>query len=188
MLYRQDGHLFYQLTFFNPADNLTLIYDFTLQKFYHLSDGALNFHPARDYVYFAQDTYFLSLSNSAIYRSNTNITVYDENLNGINNPLDIHTIERIRIVDNFKFDSSRRFIINSFVMTIEQGYDDNVTGLSLLYDALITEDLFNPANDEIITEFGVVILDEDSFAGVAGAIQPPYQQRVDLSISSDGGN
>ncbi len=188
MFYRQDGHLFYQLTFFNPRDNLTIAYDFTTEKFFHLSDFELNYHPARDFVYFDQNTYFLALNNAALYLSNTDVTTYNENLDGEDDPNLVHTIQRIRIVDNIKFENSRKYIINSFVMTIEQGYDTNVTGLSLYQDNLITEDAFKFPDDLIITEFGVQIIDEDSFAGVPGADQPPYQQRVDLSISSDGAN
>lgn len=38
IFFRQDGHFFYQLTFFNPADNLTLFYDFNTKRFFHASD------------------------------------------------------------------------------------------------------------------------------------------------------
>src|ERR1700728_1069497 len=50
--YRDDGHLFYQITFYNAADNLSLIYDVDTKKFFHVSDWNLNYHPARNVVYF----------------------------------------------------------------------------------------------------------------------------------------
>ena len=84
LFFRQDGHLFYMLTFYfmgdekaNPpqeADNLTLIYDFNTQKFYHASDQHLNYHPARQVVYFKNDLYFVSLNNGSFYRWDTDIT------------------------------------------------------------------------------------------------------------------
>ena len=80
--YRKDGHLFYQLTFFNPADNMTLVYDFETKKFYNLSDGNLDHHPAIDVIYFDQQSYFLSLNNSSMYALSTDFTTFDENING----------------------------------------------------------------------------------------------------------
>jgi hypothetical protein len=50
--FRQDGHLFYVLTFFNEEDNLSLAYDFTTQKFFHLTDEKMAHHPARQVAYF----------------------------------------------------------------------------------------------------------------------------------------
>lgn len=191
MFSRQDGHLFYQITFYNPVDNITFLYDFNSQKFFHLSDAALNYHPARDYAYFNGATYFVSLNNASLYQSSTNFTTYNENLPTIvQDPTKILEIQRIRICDTMRADDSSQFRPNSFVFTIEQGNDENVSGLSLLgnQDFLITEDDFLPPDDVIYTEFGVPIVDEDSGAGIGfGDLFLPYQPRVDMSISRDGG-
>ena len=80
LFYTQDGHLFYQLTFFNPKDNLTLVYDFNTEKFFNLSDQDGNHHPARKMVYFDGSPYFISLNNASLYLSDTRITIYNENL------------------------------------------------------------------------------------------------------------
>ena len=189
MFYRQDGHLFYQLTFYHPDDNLTIVYDFNTKMFFNLSDWNLNYHPAKDYVYFNGQIYFASLNNAAIYIASTDLTVYNDNLtNAIQDPVKIHEIQRIRICDTIRADDSSPFRANTFVFNIEQGCDPNVTALSATNpgeDLLITELLFNPSEDDIETEGGQLMADEDSINTASNVI--PYQPRVDLTISKDGG-
>lgn len=191
MFYRQDGHLFYQLTFYNPVDNLTLLYDCNTQVFFNLSDFNLNYHPARDYIYFNLKTYFISLNNGSIYESSTDYTTYNENLPVIaQNPNLNHEIPRIRITDTVQEKDSSQFRANSFVFTLEQGNDPRVTDISLENneDLLISEDSSIPADNVIYTEFGTAIAAEDSGYGVGlGSLPIPYRPRVDLSISRDGG-
>lgn len=198
MFVMQDGHLIYQLTFYNPKDNVTLFFDFSTQKFCHLSDHNLNYHPARNYVYFNGDTYFISLNNASLYLVSSDLTTYNENLPmGPINPQLVYDIQRIRITDTYRQENSAQFKANSFTMTMEQGNDPLVTGLSLLnnQDFIITEDMFVPPDDIVYTEFGVPVVDEDSGGpgGIGADGQPipnnyiPYQPRVDLSISLDGG-
>lgn len=189
--FRQDGHLFYQLTFFNPKDNVTLLYDFNTKMFFTLTDYQLNYHPARDYVYFNKKIYFISLENGSLYQSGTDFTTYNENLpTTIQDPDLNREIPRLRLPDTIRATNSEQFRSNSFVMTMEQGYDTAVSGasLSLNLDEIITESAFVQPNDVIYTEYGTIVVDEDSGLGVGqGNKLPPYQQRVDLSISRDGG-
>jgi hypothetical protein len=189
MFFRQDGHLFYQLTFFNPADNLTLVYDFTTQKFFHLSDQNLDHHPARNYIYFDNNLYFISLNNACLYQSSTDITTYNESIGNVD-PTQIFDIQRIRTCENIRNADSTRFIANSLVITIEQGQDQEVSGISLLNneDFIIDEDSYPGWDDPLITEFGIPIITELSGAGIGqGELPPPYRPRVDLSVSYDGG-
>jgi hypothetical protein len=188
MFYKVDGHLFYQLTFFNVADNLTLTYDFNTKKFFHLSDQNLNYHPARDYAYFNNTVFMLNINNAAIYETSTDITVYNENVP--NQPVDptlIFEIQRIRITDNTAQDDSDKFKVNMVAVTIEQGQDVNFAAQNLaIIDTIISEDFTTPPLWPIITEWDFDIVDEDSWLGAA-AFVIPYQPRVDLSISLDGG-
>lgn len=187
-----NGHLRYQLTFTNPADNLTIFYDFNTKKFFHLTDAFSNFHPARDYIYFNNTKYFISLLNGSLYESGISFTTYNENLisSTIPDPTINYEIPRERIPDTLRAEDSSQFRPNTFVFTIEQGNDPNVSGLSLLgnEDLLITEDSFFPPNVVIYTENGIPIADEDSGAGIgAGDLPIPYCPRIDMSISLDGG-
>jgi hypothetical protein len=115
---RVDGHLIYQLTFFNSADNVTYMYDFNTQKFFNLSDQYLNYHPARQYAYINQQNYFVSLNNGRLYRINSDITVIDENIVGFSAD-NIYDMQRIRITENYAQDDSDRFIANRLTLTIE---------------------------------------------------------------------
>lgn len=198
--YKQDGHLFYQLTFYNRADNLTLMYDFNTEKFYHLTDQDENYHPAIDAVYFNLRTYFLSLNNGALYLTSTELYSYDENLVGVNSnqydPSLVHDIPRTRICESVRREDSARFIANSFVFTMNQGDDPKVTGLSIASaypNAIITEDSFAPPNVDVVTENGITIVAEQN-TGIPSDIQPyliptdlVYRPRVDMTISKDSG-
>src|ERR1700744_4064972 len=79
-IYEEDGHTFYQISFYDPADNLSLMYDFNLDTFYHTSDAALNYHPARQVIYIGNKNYFISINNGSIYEFSTSLTTYDENI------------------------------------------------------------------------------------------------------------
>ena len=127
--YRKDGHLFYQLTFYNPADNITFVYDFETKKFYNLSDSNLDHHPAIDVIYFNQKSYFLSLNNASMYELSTNLTTYDENING-EDPALIGEIPRIRVCAPIRHPDSSQFRANGVYMMIEQGYDSQYVGLN----------------------------------------------------------
>lgn len=189
MFYRQDGHLFYQLTFYASEDNLTLIYDFNTQQFFNLSDGHLNYHPARDVVYFNHKSYFISLNNASLYEMSTDYTTYDENIN-TNDPALAQEIQRIRICGNIREPNSARFIANSLMLTIEQGYDPRFTGLSYQSNnAIITEVTL----DDVVSESGSPLVVEGATASSASELpvqytsSTVYRPRVDLSISYDGG-
>lgn len=195
MFGRFDGHLVYQLTFYHPNDNITLMYDFTTNKFFHLSDQYLNYHPAVDYSFFLNTTFFLSLNNSALYEINSNRTVIDENIVNFGNPnYDedlIYEMQRIRISRNMSRNDNDKFMLKSLSLVIEQGNDENYTGLQARGpNYIITEDIFNPANDIIVTEWGdPLVLEQSNGAagGVSTAYAPYYRPRVDLQMSKDGG-
>ncbi len=188
-LYREDGHLFYVLTFYDPRDNLTIMYDFNTKMFFNLTNQNLDFHPARGIIYFNLNTYFVSLRNAALYRMGADITVIDENLPQTSSlsPFDqslVYEIQRMRITSNIRLANSSRFIANSLVITLEQGCDEDFinTGSE---NFLITESENNPPDDDIITEQGQEIIDEQ--AGGSGSRIPGYVPRIDLRLSKDGG-
>src|SRR5574338_1194545 len=68
MFYRQDGHVFYILTFYGEGDNFTITYDFTTQKFFDLTDWDFSYFPARQIAYFNNFIYFVSLKQGSIMR------------------------------------------------------------------------------------------------------------------------
>ncbi len=116
--FRQDGHLFYQFTFYNPTDNLTLVYDFTTQSFFHASDQLMNYHPAREVVYFNEETYFISLNDGGLYQMDNTLLTYNYQIAG--HPYG-EEIPRIRICKAIRKKDSGRFRIGQFTFWIEQG-------------------------------------------------------------------
>lgn len=180
--YRQDGHLFYIITFYDPDDNFTLAYDFNTGSFINLADWQLNKFPARKIVTFNQTNYFVSLNNAAVYELSTKYTTQNENETGadpVEDPDLVHEIQRIRITDPFRSNRNKRFIVNWFNLTIEQG-NEGFTEQDNCIEYIITED-----GDMVITEDNVVVIPEDAYED--GCIVGPYRPRVDLAISIDGG-
>jgi len=119
-IFQQDGHIFYQLTF--NKDNLTVVYDFTSGEWHRATDEKLDYHIARDIVFFNGKTYFISFNDSFIYELDSDITTYDG-----------EEIPRYRILPPIKFDDNDPFILNALNLQMEQGENDTPTkvGLSL---------------------------------------------------------
>jgi hypothetical protein len=171
--FRQNGHLFYQLTFFNQVDNLTLIHDFTIGKFFHLSDENLNFHIARDVVYFNEKSYFISLRDAAIYEIGDQFDTYsystaDDDLGEL--------IPRIRICKTVRKKDSSTFRSGMFTFWIEQGVNNFFEG-EICDGVLITEITEQP----IVSESGETMLGE--FGSCTFDFNKP---RVDMSVSKNG--
>ena len=176
----KEGHLFYVLTFHNPADNLTLAYDFTEKKFCNLTDGDNNFFPARQFVYFNQNTYFINIVNGDLYKLDSDITVYDDNIPTLLTPPDprlIQIIPRVRIVATVRSPDTQPFRANSFTFTMDMGNDN------------IDPDV--PGIDYIISEDGKLMLSEDGQSFIISddsvLTSYAYQGAVDLSISTNSG-
>lgn len=182
ILYRQDGHLFYQLTFYNPVDNLTIIYDFTNKHFYHGSDYNLNYHPARQVFLLNNKTYFVSLNNAAIYEMSPDIRNINEQTPSSVFPDDprlVYAQQRIRICEPIRRADSAPFRLNDFVFTIRQGNEDILNFDNDIW--MITEQgirIFSEDNKQVIPEFG---------GSASGLFIDYYAGRVDLSLSRDGG-
>jgi hypothetical protein len=112
-LFRQDGHLFYQVTW--PSDNLTLTYDFNTQKFFHLCDKYMNYHIAKKAVYFRGNYFFVAINNGNFYELNSLYTTYNGD-----------EIPRIRQTAPLRLPSQDLFIVNRITFTIEQGDNDSI--------------------------------------------------------------
>lgn len=117
-LFKQDGHLFYQLTFPGDKDNLTLLYDFTTDKFFSLTDEFMNFHIAKRLAYFKNSYYFVSFRDGDIYELNNKFTEYDGEI-----------IPRVRVTDTLRAPDTAPFIGHHLSFPIEQGYADEESRL-----------------------------------------------------------
>lgn len=174
-LFRQDGHVIYQFTF--PDDNLSYIYDFNTKMFFTVSDENLNYHIARNVVFFNNKYYFVSLRGGNLYQFGTEFTMIDYGGD------EIHEVPRFRVPPPLRLPSQRMFNVKSLGFTVENGQPNPYTSLSntpTTGDLLSTEGLI-----EITTEDSI-ILEVESTDG------PLYDYElsssvIDLSISRDGG-
>ncbi len=175
-LFRQDGHLIYQFTF--PDDNLSYAYDFNTSLFFTVTDDNLNYHIARQVVFFNNDYYFVSLKGGHVYRFGTQYTDAEYAADNIKE------LPRIRICPPLRLPTQRYFIGKSLGFTVENGQPNEITTTTTHPgsdgDSLATENLFN-----ITTEDGVLIGTEMN--EVPAVTYETRSEAIDLSISMDGG-
>ena len=203
IFFRQDGHLFYMISFYfmgdknNTADNLSLLYDFNTKKFFHASDHKLDYHPARQCVYFNESLYFINKNNGDIYRWDTDITSIIEDIDDGLAPLDprlIHEMQRIRICDTIRAPKTTPFIVECFSITIDQGNDEIPPEFPCVW-LLIAEDaqggirLFseNNAPSPPVNNYWPKTQLVPEGHGVNNCMSVPYRPKVQLAISKNGG-
>jgi hypothetical protein len=119
---KMAGHTIYQLTFYDPSDNYSLIYDFTTQKFFDVTDENMNFHIARRMAFFNNDYYFVSFSDGNLYRMAPELSTYDYGTFS-DNSKKIYEIPRVRVCKNIRLPDSSAFIVNNMNFVLEQGND-----------------------------------------------------------------
>jgi hypothetical protein len=118
--FKQDGHVFYQLTFPSPEDNVTYTYDFTTQKFYTLCDTNQDCHIAKRVSYFNNGYYFVSFDDGKLYKLSTAYTTHDG-----------EEIPRIIITPTSAMPDRLPFIINNVTFPIEQGTNEEDSRVDL---------------------------------------------------------
>lgn len=170
MFYRQDGHVFYILTFFDQSDDFSIMYDFNTQKFFDITDWDFTYHPARQIAYFNNEIYFASLKQGSLMRLSTDLTSISTDIQND------YEIPRIRKCDTYRLPGSERFIVNQFSFTIENGVEQNV-------------DFQYECDGYILGETsGKIMYSEDDLPLlVEGGSCQIYRPRVDVSISKNGG-
>lgn len=119
-LFKQDGHLFYQISFVDPRDNYTLAYDFNMDKFYNLSDQNYNYHIAKRVAFFNNNYYFVSFNDANLYQLGSEFTTYNNII-----------IPRVRICSPIRKPDASWFILNNINITMEQGETKGESRLDL---------------------------------------------------------
>ena len=170
MFYRQDGHVFFILTFFDPSDNFTITYDFTTKKFYDLTDWDFSYHPAREISYFANQVFFLSIKQGSLMRLSTEITTISTNVQNV------YEIPRVRRCDTYRLPASDRFIVNQFSFTIENGVEQGVH-FQIECEGFILGEV---SSDIMYSEDDLPLLLEGGSCQI-------YRPRIDVTISKNGG-
>lgn len=178
--YTEAGHVYYQITFVDPRDNLSLVYDFESGLFSTLTDENLNHHIASRIAYFNDTYYFVSLNDGNLYEQNFKYTYYDYTTPSLlvpnPNPPELRQIPRIRITSPSRLADSSRFVANNLSFTMEQGEDPFYIRPMLSY---ITDQAGNPLTNESPAGYiGKALTDE--------FVLNHYNPRIDYSVSRDG--
>lgn len=177
--YRIDGHLFYQFTFFNEEDNLSMVYDFDTKKFYDVTDENNNFHPARQAAYFNNTIFFVSIKDAGLYETSTNIESY---IYSTEPTAQGEQIPRIRICTTARQNDSSPFRVGEVTFWIEQGVNDYLFEENTYIGQIITEQ-----GDPIISESGNFLITEDGyFTGSGITAINSGAPKVDFSFSKNG--
>lgn len=199
-LYRQDGHIFYHINFYQ--DNLSFFIDFLpdgSKKIYHACDENNNYFIASSVSFFNNQYYFVSRNNGNLYVFDTIFTTYVDK-----------EIPRIRVCKNIRNVKQEYFIANDCGFTIDSGNTNYyIQNLGPIY--LITQDgkklITQGSPIFLITQDGKYLISQDGINLVTQqndpnafsyliAEQPELSidrdpnsavPRVDLSISIDGG-
>ncbi len=170
MFYRQDGHVFYILTFFHELDNFSIMYDFTTDKFFDITDWDFTYHPARQMAYFNNNIYFVSLKQGSLMHISTDLTSISTDIQND------YEIPRIRKCDTYRLPGSDRFIVNQFSFTVENGVEPDV-------------DFQYECDGYILGEVSSNIMysEDDLPLLVEGGSCQIYKPRIDVTCSKNGG-
>jgi hypothetical protein len=117
--YRQDGHLFYLLSFYNVADNFTVMYDFNTKMFFDVTDWDFSVFPGRQIIRYEGQDYFISYKDGQLYEIGSDIPyiqVDDETQ---------YEIQRIRTCDTQMTPDGEPFDVDAFTYIVETGTQPN---------------------------------------------------------------
>lgn len=117
-MFKQDGHLLYQISF--PKDNLSLVYDFNTAKFFHVSNEALDAHIAKKVAFFNGNYYFISTVDGNLYELSSQFTT----LNG-------KVCPRLRTPATIRLPNSMPFVLNNIIVPMEQGESGAVQSIDV---------------------------------------------------------
>lgn len=177
MLFRQDGHQIYMITF--KTDNLSYIYDFNTEKFFTVCDENMNHHPAKRVVFFNNKYYFVSFNDGNLYEFGTQFTSFQYAADNI------QQMPRIIIPGPMRLPSSRWFIGDNLTFIIENGQPNNVE--EIIFQNTPFEGNEIETQDQlfvITTQDGHPICMQHNFN--TSSIEVATEV-IDLSISRDGG-
>jgi hypothetical protein len=173
-LFKQDGHLLYQITFHDKADNFSLVYDFNTKKFFNLSDPNMNYHIARKVTFFNNNYFFVSFNDGNVYKLDTNYTDSD----GAITP-------RIRICKSVRLPDASQFLVQQFSLTLEEGITDTSPDTKVFTGFRLLEN--EETEDYRLLEDGFKRLLENGTSGLPELDSSANTPRIDLTTSQDGG-
>jgi len=169
--FKQYGHVFYVISFYDPSDNFSYAYDFLEDKFYTLTDEHFNVYIVKNICFFNNTYYFVSIRDGNIYELDGRFTTYNYG-NGLE-----FEVPCVRICPNIRYPDASYFSINNITFTVEQGTD--LSAKSQPVFVLGSED----SHFYIATQNNQLIGTESVLNYEAQQGQPA----IDLALSKNGG-
>lgn len=174
-LFRVDGHIFYVLSFLNSNDNFSIMYDFTKKRIYDITDWDFSVFPARQVVYYNEQTFFISFKDGGIYLLDSDLTEYD--VYGVMGNNQNYDIPRVRLTNTHRIaNRPEKYKVKLFTFIIESGTTPDAYREPVCFGYIITED----TSQIIYTEDDLPLL-------IEGGYCTTNRPRVDLTISKNGG-
>jgi len=119
-IYQEDGHIFYQLTFFD--DNFSILYDVTTKKWSRVTDyTGKNFHPIRQTAYYENKNLLLGITRKGQSVNEFGNSIYTQNGK---------IVPRTIITRNYTHDE-RPLGIQELDLQIEQGENQTTSKICL---------------------------------------------------------
>jgi hypothetical protein len=171
------GHVFYQITFYDPRDNYSLVYDFNSKLFSYMTDENMNYHISESVGFYNNTYYFVSINDGCIYQMDSEFYTYDYTNPSMGSIPNIHMIPCDRITNTVQQADSSLFIATSVSFIMEQGVDPN----------------YQSSPFRLITTEGGTVITQEIEPGYVGQylqtekVLPEYLPMVNLTISKDGG-
>jgi len=147
--FKEDGHLFYQITFHDERDNFSLVYDFNTQMFFSPTDENMNYHIAESVAYYNDSYYFVSINDGNIYKFSSDLFTYNYTLPG-SNVIKEYEVPRVRVCAPVRMANSASFVVNNLSFTMEQGNDPKFIG----YNPNLTVEPYVPRVDISMSKDG----------------------------------
>lgn len=121
MFFKDNGHVFYMITFYHPDDDYTIVYDFNTKLWFYATDEYECKYIAKRMVFFNDKFYFINFDSQSpgIYEMSIRYLTYDG-----------ATVRRTRILDPIRF-NDRKFIINRVEPYMEHGHNDDIRRIDL---------------------------------------------------------
>ena len=127
-IFKQDGHLMYNITFYDPADNFTLTYDFNTEKFFSLCDENMDHHIVKRVAAFNNSYYFVSFIDGNLYELNSKYTNYSRVIDG---QTVSYEIPRLRVTASTRSPDNEQFIATKLSLLLEQGAGSNIADVKI---------------------------------------------------------
>ncbi len=126
-MYQQDGHTFYQINWYNPSDNISLLYDFTSQKLTRVGNKNLGVHAVKGVARYNNTQYAITRLTGNLYDFSVNYFTDD----GVVTPRIVISANYSKKTLNLNAPTDSPFTVQCFGVTADQGTQNEPVKIQL---------------------------------------------------------